>query len=69
MLHVRDHVPFGEIGRVAPSWNVGDLHEDMKWTTGLGFRFWAKGVVGRIDMATSDEGFRTQMMIKQPFQF
>ena len=62
-------VPFGEIGRVAPSWNVSDLHEDMKWTAGMGFRFWAKGIVGRIDVASSEEGFRTQMMISQPFQF
>ena len=62
-------VPFGEIGRVAPSWNLSDLHSDMKWSAGLGLRFWAKGIVARIDTAASDEGARVQMMVSQPFQF
>jgi len=62
-------VPFVEIGRVAPEWNVDDLHEDMKWSGGLGVRFWAKGIVARIDSAVSDEGFGVQMMVAQPFQF
>jgi hypothetical protein len=62
-------VPFVEIGRVAPDWNVQDLHEDMKWSAGLGVRFWAKGLVARIDSAVSDEGFEIQMMVAQPFQF
>ena len=62
-------VPFAEIGRVAPAWNVEDLHEDMKWSVGLGVRFWAKGLVARIDSAASEEGFSVQMMVAQPFQF
>ena len=62
-------VPFFEIGRVAPAWNIQKLHEDMKWSTGLGVRFWAKGLVARIDSAVSDEGFAVQMMVGQPFQF
>ena len=62
-------VPFVEIGRVAPEWNIDDLHEDMKWSAGLGVRFWAKGLVARIDSAGSDEGFEVQMMVSQPFQF
>ena len=62
-------VPFVEIGRVAPDWNVDDLHEDMKWSAGLGVRFWAKGLVARIDTAVSDEDFGVQMMVAQPFQF
>jgi len=62
-------VPFFEIGRVAPVWNVQQLHEDMKWSAGLGVRFWAKGLVARIDSAVSDEGFAVQMMVAQPFQF
>src|SRR5210317_2143732 len=62
-------VPFVEIGRVAPHWNVDDLHEDMKWSAGLGVRFWAAGLVARIDSAVSDEGFEVQMMVAQPFQF
>ena len=62
-------VPFVEVGRVAPDWGVERLHEDMKWSAGLGVRFWAKGLVARIDSAVSDEGFGVQMMVAQPFQF
>jgi outer membrane protein assembly factor BamA len=62
-------VPFVEVGRVAPDWGVKRLHEDMKWSSGLGVRFWAKGLVARIDSAVSDEGFGVQMMVAQPFQF
>ena len=61
--------PFAELGRVAPSWNIDELHEDMKWCAGLGLRFWAKGIVARIDVAGSDEGGKVAMMISQPFQF
>jgi len=62
-------VPFAEIGRVAPSWNIKTLHTDMKWCLGLGIRAWAKGIVARIDAAVSDEDFKVQMMVAQPFQF
>ena len=62
-------VPFAEVGRVAPSWNIKTLHSDMKWCLGLGVRAWAKGIVARIDAAASEEDFKVQMMIAQPFQF
>jgi outer membrane protein assembly factor BamA len=62
-------VPFVEVGRVAPSWNIETLHSDMKWSVGLGVRAWAKGILARIDTAVSDEDFKVQMMIAQPFQF
>jgi hypothetical protein len=62
-------VPFFEVGRVAEDWGVERLHEDMKWSAGLGVRFWAKGLVARIDSAASEEGFGVQMMVAQPFQF
>ena len=62
-------VPFVEIGRVAPSWNLDLLHSDMQWDAGLGIRAWAKGIVIRIDTAYSDEGIGLQMMVSQPFQF
>jgi outer membrane protein assembly factor BamA len=62
-------VPFVEIGRVAPSWNIETLHSDMKWSAGLGIRAWAKGIVARIDFAASEEDFKVQMMVAQPFQF
>ena len=62
-------VPFVEIGRVAPSWNIETLHSDMKWSAGLGIRAWAKGIMARIDFAASEEDFKVQMMVAQPFQF
>jgi hypothetical protein len=62
-------VPFVEVGRVAPDWDASDLHEDMKWSAGLGLRAHAKGLVIRIDTAASEEGGSLQMMVSQPFQF
>ncbi len=62
-------VPFVEVGRVAPSWNIDDLHSDMKWDAGFGVRAMAKGLVIRIDTAVSEEGFGVQMFVTQPFQF
>jgi hypothetical protein len=62
-------VPFVEVGRVAPSWNLDDLHSDMKWDVGFGVRAMAKGLVIRIDTAVSEEGFGVQMFVTQPFQF
>ena len=59
--------PFVEVGRVAESWSLSDLHEDMKVSGGLGFRAMAKHTVLRIDSAFSSEGMRFQMMISHPF--
>jgi hypothetical protein len=62
-------VPFVEVGRVAPDWDFAELHQDMKWDAGVGIRAWAKGMVARVDLAYSEEGFGVQMMVSQPFQF
>jgi hypothetical protein len=62
-------VGFGEAGRVAPHYDLGDLHSDMRWDFGLGLRAWAKGLVVRVDTAFSEEGFGVQMMVGHPFQF
>jgi hypothetical protein len=63
-------VPFVEVGRVAPEWNMDRLHSDMKYdAAGLGVRLLAKGLTVRVDFAGSKEGFGTQMIIAQPFQF
>ena len=62
-------VPFVEVGRVAPAWNLGTLHSDMKFDAGLGIRLMAKWLVVRLDMAASNEGGAVQMMVSQPFQF
>lgn len=61
--------PFFELGRVAPEWDVEELHSDMHWCAGLGVRVWAKGILARVDTAFSEEGVGIQMMISQPFQF
>jgi len=60
---------FAELGRVSPSWNGDTLHTDMKSDVGLGLRFFAKGIVLRVDVAASQESTRIQMMISSPFQF
>jgi hypothetical protein len=62
-------VPFVEVGRVAPSWDIGTLHSSMKWDVGLGIRAMAKGIVVRVDGAGSPEGWAVQMMVGHPFNF
>jgi hypothetical protein len=62
-------VPFAELGRVAPSWSLGELHSSMKWDLGLGFRFLARTTLVRVDVVGSREGGAVQMMVEQPFQF
>jgi hypothetical protein len=62
-------VPFVEVGRVAPGWDLQELHSRMKWDVGCGLRAWARGLVARVDVAYSDEGLGVQMMVGQPFQF
>lgn len=62
-------VPFIEVGRVAPDYDLGELHSDMKVSGGFGIRAWAKGIVVRADFATSNESSSVQMMVSQPFQF
>jgi hypothetical protein len=62
-------VPFAELGRVAPSWDVRELHSSMKWDLGFGVRVLAKGLLVRVDLAGSPEGAAVQMMVGHPFQF
>lgn len=60
-------VGFGELGRVAPQWDIGQLHEDMKWSTGIGLRIMANHIVVRADLAASEEGMIWQLFIGQPW--
>lgn len=62
-------VPFVEVGRVAPAWNLDTLHSHMKFDAGFGTRLMAKWIVVRLDVAASNEGGAVQMMVSQPFQF
>jgi hypothetical protein len=60
-------VGFAEVGRVAPSWSVGNLHSNMKWDVGVGFRAMLRKFVGRIDVAYGEEGGSTWVMVGHPF--
>ena len=62
-------VGFGEVGRVAPSWSLSTLHENMKYDGGVGIRAMVNHVVVRIDFAMGPEGFATQMFVGHPFPF
>jgi hypothetical protein len=60
-------VGFGEVGRVAPTWTIDELHSSMKWSAGVGVRTMVNKLVLRIDFAASDETTQVQVFIKQPF--
>ena len=60
-------VGFAELGRVAPSWQIGDLHEDLKWSAGAGLRFMIGGGILRLDFATSEESTQWWVMARQAF--
>ena len=60
-------VGFAELGRVAPTWDIGTLHEDMKWTAGVGFRVMIGGGIVRLDWAVSDETSVIWVMAKHAF--
>ncbi|MDX2319020.1 MAG: BamA/TamA family outer membrane protein [Moritella sp.] len=58
---------FVETGQVADSFDIDELHDDLKWTAGLGLRFNVEGVLVRIDFAKSENGGQTWFMVNQPF--
>ena len=58
---------FAEIGRVNDEWELDDLHDDMKWSAGIGARIMVEGVIVRVDFATSEEQSEVQMFIGQTF--
>ncbi|WP_392339932.1 BamA/TamA family outer membrane protein [Moritella marina] len=58
---------FVESGQVADSFDMAELHDDLKWTAGLGLRFNVEGVVVRIDYAKSEEEAQMWFMVNQPF--
>ncbi len=61
------YIGFVELGRVAPGWDLGTLHKDMKWSAGLGIRVMANHIVIRADIAGSAEDVQSQMFIGHPF--
>lgn len=60
-------VGFVELGRVAEDWDVSELHSHMKWSAGVGLRFFVNHLVVRADVAFSHEGGEVQMMVSHPF--
>ena len=56
-----------EVGRVAPEWDLGELHSDMKWDVGLGVRLMVMKSIVRIDTAVSDETVGVWAMVGLPF--
>jgi len=60
-------VVFAEVGRVAPSWHIGELHEDLKWSAGAGLRFMIGGGIIRLDFATSEESTQWWVMASQAY--
>lgn len=60
-------VGFAELGRVADSWNLQELHTDMKWSVGVGLRIMARKQVFRIDLAVAEETWAILLDLVQPF--
>ena len=60
-------VVFAEVGRVAPSWSLSDLHEDMKWSAGAGIRAMIGGAIVRLEFATSEDSAGVWVMGSHPF--
>ncbi|TES88252.1 MAG: hypothetical protein E3J94_08300 [Desulfobacteraceae bacterium] len=46
---------FGELGRVAPTWQLDTLHEEMKWTVGAGIRSMVNNLIIRADLGLLKE--------------
>ena len=60
-------VVFAEAGRVADSWNLDTLHDDMNFDAGFSLRGMFYQAVCRLDVAFSEEGSRIVAMYGQPF--
>jgi len=60
-------VMFAEAGRVAPSYDLITLSQDMKYDVGFSIRALAAKIPVRFEMAFGDEGSNMWVMVKQPF--
>jgi len=58
---------FYEIGRVAPVWNLKELHSSMKTDIGVSLRIMANNDIGRLDFAWSEEDAAIWLMYGHPF--
>ena len=58
---------FYETGRVAPDWNLKDLHDSMKSDVGISLRVMANHDIARLDLAWSEEDTAIWLMYGHPF--
>lgn len=58
---------FVEFGRVAPAWDVDELHDDMKSDLGLSLRVMANQDIGRLDLVWSEDDAAAWLMYGHPF--
>ena len=58
---------FVEFGRVAPSWDIEDLHDSMKRDVGLSLRVMASQDIGRLDIVWAEEDTAAWLMYGHPF--
>jgi len=56
-----------EVGRVAPEWDVKELHSDLKWDAGFGLRGMMRKVIVRLDTCFTDGSWGMWAMAGQPF--
>lgn len=60
-------VIFAEAGQVADNFSASELHDDMKWTLGVGARFEVESVVVRAEFAQGEGSSQFWVMVNQPF--
>jgi hypothetical protein len=60
-------IGFIEVGRVAGSYSISELHKDMKVSLGAGFRVMVDNLVIRVDAAGSEEGGQVQMFFSHTY--
>ncbi|MEM9800013.1 MAG: BamA/TamA family outer membrane protein [Planctomycetota bacterium] len=58
---------FTEVGRVAPSWSLEDLHSDLEWNVGASLRLFARKAIVRMDFAIGPEGGAFWLDLGHPF--
>ncbi len=60
-------VVFAEAGQVADDFSASELHDDMKWTLGVGARFEVENVIVRTEFAYAEDSKQFWIMVNQPF--
>ena len=60
-------VAFAEAGQVSNEFSASALHDDLKWSAGIGARFEVESVVVRAELAFSEESNQFWIMVNQPF--